>query len=298
MRYSEDGGIKMNNRENEDILIGKIRYSNVWPVFHYFDVTRLPQASQLVTEVPSKLNRRMLGGTLDISPVSSFAYGYGSDRFLLLPDLSVSSDGPVNSILLFSRKPPEQIANGRIALTNTSATSVNLLKIIMEKAYGGKPHYWDSEPDLDAMMAESDGALLIGDHAIEASWRDHGFIVTDLGEVWKSWTGYGMTFAVWAVQKTFAEAKGDYLAEVTEAFAESKRKSLSDVSPLVAKACAEIGGTADYWRHYFNNLRYDFGESRRKGLGLYFEYAYEMGLLDHRVELKIWSHNSLTRVKE
>ncbi|EOS57497.1 menaquinone biosynthesis protein [Paenibacillus barengoltzii] len=289
----------MNNKENEEVLIGKIKYSNVWPVFHYFDETRLSRASQLITEVPSKLNRRMLGGTLDISPVSSFAYGYGSERFLLLPDLSVSSDGPVASILLFSRKPPEEIANGKIALTNTSATSVNLLKIIMEKAYGGKPEYWDSEPDLELMMAESDGALLIGDHAIQASWRDHGYIVTDLGEVWKSWTGYGMTFAVWAVQKAFAEAHGDFLAEVAEAFVESKRMSLSDVSPLVAKACAEIGGTAEYWRHYFTqNIRYDFNESHRQGLSLYFDYAYEMGLLDHRVELEIWSDKLLTRVKE
>lgn len=288
----------MNKRENDDILIGKIKYSNVWPVFHHFDAASLPQASRLITEVPSKLNRQMLGGTLDISPVSSFAFGYGSERLLLLPDLSVSSDGPVNSILLFSRKPPEEIAGGTIALTNTSATSVNLLKIIMEKAYGSHPTYWDSEPDLDAMMAKSDAALLIGDHAIQASWRDHGYIVTDLGEVWKRWTGYGMTFAVWAVQKPFAAANGDYLAEVCEAFGASKQKSLGDLEPLVAKGCRDIGGTPEYWRHYFGNLCYDFSEQRRKGLSIYFDYAYEMGLLGHRVDMEIWSHNSLTRVKE
>ncbi|GJM68238.1 chorismate dehydratase [Paenibacillus macerans] len=289
----------MCNRENNDILIGKIKYSNVWPVFHHFDVSRLPQSSRLVTEVPSALNRKMLSGALDISPVSSFAYGYGAERFLLLPDLSVSSDGPVKSILLFSRKPPEQIAGGTIALTNTSATSVNLLKIIMEKAYGGRPTYWDSEPELDAMMAKSDAALLIGDHAIEASWRDHGYIVTDLGEVWKKWTGYGMTFAVWAVQKTFAEAHGEYLAAVCEAFEASKRQSLGDLTPLVARACREIGGTPEYWTRYFgSHIRYDFGEQRRAGLALYFRYAYEMGLLDHRVEIEMWSGNSLTRVKK
>lgn len=288
----------MNNRENDDILIGKINYSNVWPVFFHFNTTSLSQSSRLVTEVPAILNRQMLDGTLDISPVSSFAFGCGSERFLLLPDLSISSDGPVNSILLFSRKPPEQIADGVIALTNTSATSVNLLKIIMGKAYGGKPTYWDSEPHLESMMAESDAALLIGDHAIEASWRDHGYIVTDLGEVWKRWTGYGMTFAVWAVQQTFAETHGEYLAEVSAAFETSRAKSLSDLTPLIAEACREIGGTSDYWRHYFNNLCYDFGDKRREGLALYFKYAYEMGLLDHPVRMNIWSHNSLTRVKE
>lgn len=288
----------MNKRENDDILIGKIKYTNSWPMFHHFKPADLSQKARLITEVPSILNRRMLEGSLDISPVSSFAFGYGAEKFLLLPDLSVSSDGPVNSILLFSRKPPEQIKNGVIALTNTSATSVNLLKIIMEKAYGGRPTYWDSEPDLDLMMATSDAALLIGDNAISASWHNREFIVTDLGEVWKRWTGYGMTFAVWAVQRSFADQHPRLLAEISEAFQDSKRRSLGDLSPLVEAACREIGGTRQYWHDYFNNLCYDFNDQVQNGLALYFAYAYEMGLLKNQVQINVWNDNMLTRVKE
>ncbi|MBA9085355.1 chorismate dehydratase [Fontibacillus solani] len=281
----------MNNLENDEILIGKIKYANVWPIFHDFKLTNLSEKASLVTEVPSLLNRRMLEGSLDISPVSSFAFGYGYDRFLLLPDLSVSSDGPVNSIFLFSRKPPEEIRNGVIALTNTSATSVNLLKIIMEKAYGGHPTYWDSEPDLDAMMEKSDAALLIGDHAITASWRDHGYIVTDLGEIWKEWTGYGMTFAVWAVQRSFAETKPSFISEVSAAFEQNKQRNMNNLSPIVEHACTMIGGTPEYWRHYFNNLCYDFNEKRQAGLALYFSYAYELGLIQNEVRMNIWNDN-------
>lgn len=288
----------MNNRENDDILIGKIKYTNVWPVFHHFDAKGLSRPVTMVTDVPSALNRRMLGGSLDLSPVSSFAFGYGAENLVLLPELSVSSDGPVNSILLFSRKPPEEIRNGVIALTNTSATSINLLKIIMEKAYEGRPTYWESEPVLDLMMERSDAALLIGDHAIQASWRDHGYIVTDLGEVWKQWTGYGMTFAVWAVQRAFADSHPDFLSEVLGAFEASKRLSLRDLAPLVDKARDEIGGSREYWEHYFRNLCYDFSEQRQKGLALYFTYAHEMGLLPKEVRMDIWSENKLTRVKE
>lgn len=288
----------MSTRENKDILIGKIKYTNVWPVFHHFKTEQLPLQASLVTEVPSMLNRRMLEGTLDVSPVSSFAYGYGSDRLMLLPDLSVSTDGPVHSILVFSRKPLEQIRNGRFALTNTSATSVNLLKIIMERAYGGKPTYWDSEPVLEKMMEDSDAALLIGDNAIQASWKDHGYIVTDLGEVWREWTGYGMTFAVWTVQRSLAEQQPEFLSDVCSAFQDSKQKSLADLSPLVNEARTQIGGTESYWHHYFSNLRYDFSERRQAGLALYFSYAREMGLLDHEVRMNIWNDNKLMQVKE
>ncbi|MNO24562.1 Chorismate dehydratase [compost metagenome] len=281
----------MNNRENDDILIGRIKYANVWPIFHDFQTNDLSMKTSLVTEVPSILNRRMLEGSLDISPVSSFAFGYGYKKFCLLPDLSVSSDGPVNSIFLFSRRPPEEIRDGVIALTNTSATSVNLLKIIMEKAYGGHPTYWDSEPDLEVMMAVSDAALLIGDHAITASWQDHGYIVTDLGEVWKQWTGYGMTFAVWAVQQSFAENKPSFIREVSAAFVKNKKRNMSDLSPIVEHACSTIGGTSAYWRHYFSNLCYDFNEHRQAGLALYFSYAYELGLIQNEVQMNIWNDN-------
>ncbi|WP_068617093.1 menaquinone biosynthesis protein [Paenibacillus tuaregi] len=287
----------MNNREN-NILIGQIDYTNVWPVFHHFSPETLSQKVNMVAEVPALLNRRMLEGTLDMSPISSFAYGVGYERFLLLPGMSVSARNAVNSILLFSRKPLEEVVNGRIALTNTSATSVNLLKIIVEKAYGGAPEYWDSAPNLEAMMEHSDAALLIGDHAIRASWQDHGYIVTDLGEIWKKWTGYGMTFAVWTVQRTFAEQHGEFLSEVTSAFLKSKQLSLRDLEPLVHRALKEIGGTASYWRHYFSNLCYDFGDEQQAGLALYFKYAYEIGLLKAEVPLNIWSENKLTRVKE
>jgi hypothetical protein len=46
--------------------------------------------------------------------MSSFAYASGAEEMLLLPDLSVSADGPVQSILLFSA--PDAYAKEDIAL--------------------------------------------------------------------------------------------------------------------------------------------------------------------------------------
>ncbi|MDO7905076.1 menaquinone biosynthesis protein [Paenibacillus sp. JX-17] len=277
--------------------VGKIQYTNAWPIFHYFDPAGLHNV-ELVTDIPAGLNRRVHAGLLDISAMSSFAYASVSEKLLLLPDLSVSADGDVKSILLFSRKPIEEVANGRIALTNTSATSVNLLKILLEKAFEGKPAYFDSEPELEKMMENADAALLIGDHAIKASWSDHNYIVTDLGRVWKDWTGHSMTFAVWAVQKSAALHKPEAVAEIAAAFRESKRLSLADLQPVVIAAQESVGGDALYWEQYFTNLCYDFGEKEQKGLALYFRYAHEMGLLDHEVNLDIWSDNTVIWVNE
>lgn len=286
----------MNN--NIHTIIGKISYTNSWPVFHNFHPSALKHPAEMVSEVPAILNQGMSQGSIHVGALSSFAYAEASDKLLLLPDLSVSSDGPVRSILLFSRIPLAGLVRGTIAVTNTSATSVNLLKIIMEKAYGGKPEYISLNPDLDVMMDQADACLLIGDNAIKASWQDQGYIVTDLGALWKEWTGLGMTFAVWAVNRKAAKDKPEAIAEITEAFAESKMRGLSDLHPIIHEACATIGGTKSYWERYFSNLCYDFGERQQEGLNLYFRYAYEMGLLPQEVKMEIWSHNLLTQVRE
>ncbi|KGE17821.1 menaquinone biosynthetic enzyme MqnA/MqnD family protein [Paenibacillus wynnii] len=279
-------------------VIGKISYTNSWPVFYNFHPSTLRYPAEMVSEVPSVLNRGMSQGSIHVGALSSFAYAEASDRLLLLPDLSVSSDGPVKSIMLFSRAPLTEVANGIIAVTNTSATSVNLLKILLEKAFGGKPQYISADPDLEDMMEIADACLLIGDQAIRASWQDLGYIVTDIGELWKEWTGLGMTFAVWAVNRDAAEEKQEVIAEIVNAFAASKRLGLQDLTPIVKDACIAIGGTEAYWYGYFRNLCYDFGERQQKGLNLYFRYAYEMGLLLQEVKMELWSHNLLTRVKE
>ncbi|OBZ18783.1 ABC transporter substrate-binding protein [Bacillus sp. FJAT-27264] len=283
---------------NSATVIGKISYTNSWPVFHNFHPSSLSHPAKMVSEVPAVLNRGMSEGSIHVGALSSFAYAEASDRLLLLPSLSVSSDGPVRSILLFSRKPLEEIADGIIAVTNTSATSTNLLKIIMQKAIGGRPQYISAEPDLDAMMEQADACLLIGDNAIKASWQNEGYVVTDLGEFWKNWTGLGMTFAVWAVNRDAARNKFAAVAEIAEAFAESKRHGLRDLAPIVSEAMRAVGGTEAYWYGYFRNLCYDFEERQQEGLNLYFRYAYEMGLLPQEVKMELWSHNLLTRVKE
>jgi chorismate dehydratase len=282
----------------QSTVIGKISYTNSWPVFHNFHPSSLKYPAEMVSEVPAILNRGMARGTIHVGALSSFAYAESSDRLLLLPDLSVSADGPVKSIMLFSRVPVTQIGDGRIAVTNTSATSVNLLKILMEKAFSCNPEYLTAEPDLEQMMEQADACLLIGDNAIKASWQDKGYIVTDLGEAWKEWTGHSMTFAVWAVNREAAKAKPEAIAEIAEAFVDSKRRGVRELTPIIREACSRVGGTAEYWDGYFNNLCYDFGERQQDGLNLYFRYAYEMGLLPQEVKMELWSHNLLTRVNE
>jgi chorismate dehydratase len=275
----------MDNGLPRPIKLGRISYTNAWPVFHHFDPVALPFRTELHSDMPATLNRKLRAGEIDMAAISSYAYGISSGSYYLLPNLSVSSFGRVQSILLFLKSPLEKVINGRIALTTTSATSVNLLKIIMEKFYGGKPTYEDAEPSLDNMLEHADAALLIGDHAIRASWTKHGYHVLDLGEVWNLWTGHWMTYALWAVHRETAHRYPEAIKQIYDGLMESKGKSSRDLEPIVTKALHQIGGTPQYWDNYFHTLCHDFGSEQKAGLQLYFRYARELGLMSEEVQL-------------
>lgn len=278
----------MEDTANRKIRLCEIDYTNVWPITHEFPLRRFHKEVEIVKSVPRELNLGMLRGEIDMGPISSFAYGASFERYVLLPELSVSAYGPVRSILLFYRGSLEDVLYGHIALTTASETSVNLLKIIIEKFYNGRPVYHFAKPSLHDMMKEHDAALLIGDDAIRASWENHGYQYLDLGAEWTRWTGHSMTFAVWAVRREMAERQADLIARIHEAFKESKAKAKADPSRVVAAAVSRIGGDEKYWFSYFNGLTHDFSLTERTGLKQYYDYAVEMGLLPKTVPLNFF----------
>ncbi|RTE10460.1 menaquinone biosynthetic enzyme MqnA/MqnD family protein [Paenibacillus whitsoniae] len=280
------------------IRIGRINYTNVWPIYYYFpQLMNIPEVD-IIEQVPSSLNKAMAEGSIDMGPISSFSFGEHFEEYVLYPDLSVSAFGEVNSILLFHEKPLREIVNGHIVLPSTSATSINLLKIIVEKFYGGKPTYSTQKPNLDEMMKNADGALLIGDDAIKESWRDPRYMITDLGQEWAKWTGQWMTFAVWAIRKEVIRKHPALIADIYAAFKKSKEMAHANPDSMIREAQEKVGGTPQYWHHYFHSLCYDFAAEQRAGLSKYYQYAYELGFLPKPVNIGLWEENNVTRVTE
>lgn len=279
--------------KEKKLRIGKINYTNSWPIFQYFPYEFFEEEVEWVEKVPAQLNRALAEGELDLAAISAFAYAQHADHYLLLPQLSVSAHRHVKSILLFHKRPLRELDGKQIALTNTSATSVNLLKILMEKHIGCRPSYFYNAPDLDKMMEKAEAALLIGDDAIRNSWRHHDYEVTDLGNLWFEYTNQWMSYAVWAVRKQVVDDNPELLERIFHGFLSSKEMNASYPQEVVQQAVQKIGGTSTYWEAYFSNLCYDFNEEQQQGLSKYYELAYDLGYLDRPVELQFWSNKTL-----
>lgn len=283
------------------IRLGKIVFTNVWPVFYEFPPRELSDRVRVTTETPTRLNAALSAGEIDAASISSFAYAKHADELLLLPGLSVGATGAVNSLFLFTKQPLEERLPERIALATTSATTVHLLKIIMAKRYEHRPEYVEMPPDLETMMNTCDAALLIGDDAIRAGWNveaSAAYHRYDLCTLWTEWTGYGMTFAVWAVREAWAAANAEAARTLHEGLLASKREGVRLPEALLDEAVRAIGGTRDYWRFYFDQLHYDFDERHRQGLELYFRLAHELGFLENTPPLRMWRYPQELQVNE
>ncbi|MFD2115961.1 menaquinone biosynthetic enzyme MqnA/MqnD family protein [Paenibacillus yanchengensis] len=264
--------------------MGQIIYANSWPLFYQLERS-LPSTYEMIRDIPVSLNRMLASGELDVSGISSFSYGQYADDYILLPELSVGSVGEVNSILLFSKEPLEKVRPRTVSLSSSSATSVNLLKIMMQLRYDCLPEYDVSSQSLEQMLSQSDAALLIGDPAIVAARKYKQLHIVDLGAAWHEWTGLGMTYAVVAARKQAYLQQKPLLEQLHEALLINKTRNSKDLSAIINDACLQLGGDRAYWTRYFSCLQFDFNEQLQEGLALYYRYAQQLGFLSSAVPL-------------
>lgn len=190
----------------------------------------------------------------------------------VLPGTCISSDGPVRSILLISRKPWAQVQT--LSADWNSRTSVVLAQIILKERFGARPTVSAQAPSLEAMLAEADAALLIGDAALQVDPVTLPYAVLDLGEEWQRLTGLPMVFAAWAGP---AVLQSPWLEETLR---ESLADGMANLDVIVEQEAALHGVSRDLARSYLaENIRFLLGERELAGMQEYLRRGESMGLI-------------------
>ncbi|WP_418790460.1 menaquinone biosynthetic enzyme MqnA/MqnD family protein [Phosphitispora sp. TUW77] len=275
------------------IRLGYIDYINCLPVYYAIEQGQVPVAAEMVKGPPTKLNKMFINGKLDITPISSIEFARNSETAVILPEISISADGAVESILLFSKVPVTELDGLKVSLPTSSATSVVLLKILFEHYYHVEVQYSLKEPNLKKMLRYSDAALLIGDDALlarEAVGKQGGesLYITDLGSAWKEFTGHRMIYALWVINRKFIEAHPEEVESISNAFIKAKEYGFANIPALIDKAHEKTGLPQNVLKEYFDTIKYGFGEEEQKALLTFYDYAYKSGLIEERVKLNIW----------
>jgi chorismate dehydratase len=247
--------------------LGRIPYVNCYPVYAALDRGAVPCPATVVTGTPSELNDRLADGRLEVSVISAVAYAQHGGLLELLPDLAISSDGPVRSVLLFSRRPPEELEGKRVLVSTSSRTSVLLLDLLARDRWGVRIETAQApaEPgDLERLAAvPHEAVLVIGDAALLLGARHAYPYVTDLGEAWTAWTGLPFVFAVWAARR---DADRAAVRDVHRALLASRKWGLAHLGDLADLASARTGVDRPACVEYLSGL--DYGLSYRHLAGL------------------------------
>ncbi|RYD02059.1 hypothetical protein N752_26780 [Desulforamulus aquiferis] len=145
---------------------------------------------------------------------------------------------------------------------------------------------------MDKMMSCADGALLIGDDAMRANLRvkEEGlpYHVTDLGEVWKQFTGERMVFALWIIKKDFALEHPEEIDLLCKTLVEAKEYAAANYDGLLKKARRRSGLPMEVLEEYFQTINNDFDEGHKRALLTFYDYCYKSGLIEERVRLSVW----------
>jgi chorismate dehydratase len=254
------------------LRIGRIPYVNCYPVYGAVDRGVVSLDGALISGVPTSLNALMADGQLDISVVSAVEYARDSARYLLLPDLAISCDGPVRSVMLFSKRPATDLDGCRVLVSRSSMTAVALTELLFR-------HVWRADPDFvpgDAEIGDiarfeeedHDARLVIGDAALllDGSPTPYPYRY-DLGAEWKQWTGLPFVFAVWVAQRTTPVAEA---LRVHAGLIASRDWGLKHLDTLAEQAAETHGMSLAVCHEYLSGLDYRLSYPHLAGLTDFF----------------------------
>lgn len=253
--------------ENMKWVLGTVPYLNALPLIWALERR---EDVELVRLLPSQLGERLQSGELhaSLSPVFDVLSGVGE---AILGDAIVGATRDVRSVLLFHRKPIEQLQS--VALDASSHTSVNLTRVLLRDVYKVQPRFHDAKPDLKAMLSQHDGAVLIGDPALEAAQTSGDWHVLDLARAWHDFTGLSFTFAAWTGRRGLGEEHERELAAILDAARDlgtrnveaivAQNPTRSPLSPLVRESYLKSA------------IEYRFSSSHEAGLR---EFSRRLGL--------------------
>lgn len=230
-----------------------------------------------IEAVPARCADMLANAEADVALVPVIEY-QRIPNLVLIPDVCVGSRKAVRSVVLATKK--KDLKNlRRIALDESSRTSVALLKIIFREFLAYEPEWHISVPDIERMLSEDDAALIIGDPGM--TFPRENLNVFDLAKLWREYTGSGFVFAMWMLrpESPAAAKRIDFRAACEEGI--ERIEEIVEVYQPLLKLSRQ-----DLFEYLTQNISFFLDDEMRSGLELYFELAYKHGLIPTLKSLK------------
>lgn len=248
-------------------------YSNTAPlVWSFLYGTNRGKVEMILDNAPSRSAELLAGNRVDAALVPMIC-AQTIDGVRLIPDVCVGARDQVRSVCIVTDGKDLSDCKS-VALDTSSKTSVVLTKIFFREFLGLEPEWRDAEPDINAMLATSDAALLIGDPALNPRSKIPNLKSFDLAEIWHQHTGLGFVFAMWMTRQNGCEID----------FAAARDEGLAHIDEIAANYAAVLGRD-EMTRYLSETISYTVDESMSRGMELFFNLAHKHELIAQNVGL-------------
>ncbi|HEX9828715.1 MAG TPA: aminofutalosine synthase MqnE [Bacteroidota bacterium] len=236
-----------------DKVIGKIPYLNSVPFYHHFEKRQF----KILPITPRRMGVLSQQGQIDAGLFSLVDFLKQRDHLEML-NTCIATRDQVKSVMLFSNHGWKDLEGKTIGITDETATSVQLLRVLLEKKYNVKATLQRMHSGVNN-FSEYDAILLIGDEALKHNKVGlHGFELTyDLATEWYTWQQLPFVFAVWAVKKSMPEEQKFELKSIINTSLEKGMNDLTSISSLPAQL---LGLRVEEAVEYLEGFNYRLGE--------------------------------------
>lgn len=241
--------------------VGCVSYVNATPLIWHFNHLGENSPVDVVYDVPSRLPALLESGVVQAILVSSIDSILNPNR-VTLSDVCIGSNGPVESVRLFSRVPFDQIQT--LALDASSMTSNQLAQIILKEKYSIRPKTITMPPDGESMLTVCDACVLIGDIGMTA--QVPGSRIMDLGEEWTDLTGLPFVWALWTAKENESE--------LSNLLNESYLQSQQNWESVLDLAQQRVNWSRETINHYLTRcVRFPFDAEAKNGFAKFTNFV-------------------------
>jgi 1,4-dihydroxy-6-naphthoate synthase len=235
------------------------------------------------------LNRRAVGGDLELTAVSLHGYAYLTDKYVLCPCGASMGDGYGPMVVARQPQTLDEVREGTIAVPGTMTTAYLSLRLCLEHDFNYVVVPFDEiihAVEVGSWKGQQiDAGLII--HEGQLTYRDRGLeLIVDLGEWWLETTGYPLPLGANAVRRDLGS---ETCSEVNRLLKKSIEYALAHRREAIEYAMKygrdlNAERVDEFVGMYVNDWTLDFGQRGREAVRLLLRRGFEAGVIPHDVE--------------
>ena len=243
-------------------VVGKIPFLNSVPFYEHFEKHQF----KVLPLTPRRMGVLAEKNQIDAGLFSQVDYIRQMNSLELIP-FCIATRDQVKSVMLFSNHGWLDLDGKKIGISDDTATSVTLLRILLERKYKVKAKFIRMHSGVND-YSFFDAVLLIGDEALRRNkFGLSGFeLVYDLAKEWYDWQKLPFVFAVWAVKKALPVQQREELKSI---ISHALEKAEEDFYSLGIMHGNHIGLSIHETAEYLGGFNYRLGERERASMDVF-----------------------------